>query len=80
MRILNSCCSLPSFQLPTLGVHHPNRINYSSTAIQRDIRAALHFCSCELRCRRTECLLLPCINPLPDIFAVMNCYVLGAGA
>ena len=46
---------------------------FRSTAVRRDIRAALYFCSCELRWRSTECVLLPCFNALPDIFAVMNC-------
>jgi len=46
-------------------------------AIRRDIRAALHSCSCELHWRSTECVVLPYFNTLPDIFAVMNCAVLG---
>jgi len=48
-----------------------------STAIRRDIRAALCFCSCELPWRSTECVLLPRFNALPDIFADMNCSVSG---
>jgi len=51
-----------------------------STAIRRDIRAALYFCSCELRWRSIECVLLPCFNALGDIFAVMNCSVLALSA
>ena len=39
-----------------------------STAIRRDIRAALYFCSCDLRWRSTECVLLSCFNALPDMF------------
>jgi len=35
-----------------------------STAIRRDISATLYFCSCELRWRGTECVLLPCFNML----------------
>jgi len=42
-----------------------------STAIRRDVRATLYFYSCELRWRRTERVLLPCFNALPDVFAVM---------
>jgi len=71
-----------------------------STAIRRDIRAAiffnlwtapsqhwvyfialfecaaLYFCSCELLWRSSGCVLLPCFNAVPDIFAVTNCSVL----
>jgi len=39
------------------------------------MRAALYFCSCELRRPSTECVLLLCFNALPEIFAVMNCSV-----
>jgi len=35
-----------------------------STAIRRDIRVALYFCSCGLRWRSTECVLIPCFNAL----------------
>jgi len=40
----------------------------------------LCFCSCELRWRNTECILLPYFNALPDIFAVMNFSVLALSA
>jgi len=33
-----------------------------SIAIRRDICAALYFCSCELRWRSTECVLLPVLT------------------
>jgi len=33
-----------------------------STTIQPEIRAAKHFCSCELPCRSVECVLLHCFN------------------
>ena len=31
-------------------------------------------------CKRSKCVLLPCSNVLPDIFAVMNCAVLALSA
>ena len=34
-----------------------------------------YFCSCKLRWRSTECVLLSCFNALPDVFAVINCSV-----
>jgi len=72
MRILNSRVVF-KFQTvnPLSGI--PAAYTFWSTAIRRDIRAALYFCSCELRRRSTECVLLLCFNALPDIFAVVNC-------
>jgi len=38
------------------------------TAIRRVIRAALYFCSCEVRWQSTECVLLSCFfEALADI-------------
>ena len=68
-------CSLATFKLSSLDVRHPNRIPSYSTAIRQDIRAAC-FCSCKMHWCSNECILLPCFNALPDIFAVMNCSVL----
>jgi len=62
--------------MSTLGVRH-HATHILMPAIRRDICAALCFCSCELRWSSTECVLLPCFNALPDIFAVMNCSVSG---
>jgi len=45
-----------------------------SAHIQQDISAA-SFCSCKLFWPSGECVLLPCFNMQPDIFAVMNCCV-----
>jgi len=42
--------------------------------------AALYFCSCKLLWYSTEYVLLSCFNALPDIFAVMNCFVLAWSA
>ena len=39
--------------------------------IRQDMSAA-SFCSCKLLWRSVECVLLPCFNAQPDIFAVMN--------
>jgi len=44
------------------------------------LRLILCFCSCELRWRKTECVLLPCFNELRDIFAVMNFSILALSA
>ena len=76
MRILNSCV-IYKFQTVNHGSPSSQPHTFWSTAIRRDIRAALYFCSCELPWRSTACVLLPCFNALPDIFAVMNGSVLG---
>ena len=74
MRILNSCVSY-KFQAVNPGC--PTQPDtFWSTAIRRDIRTALYFCSCEPRWRGTKSVLLPCFKALPDIFAVLNCSVL----
>ena len=46
----------------------------SISRIRKDLSAA-SFCSCKLLWRSDECVLLPCFNAEPDIFAVMNCCV-----
>jgi len=51
--------------------------DYSTVSMRSLI---LYFCSCERRWCSTECVLLPCFNALPDIFAVMNCSVLALSA
>ena len=76
MRILNSCVVLQDSILQT-GVYasrsnHPLRC--SITRIRKDISAA-SFCSGKLLERSDECVLLPCFNAQPDIFAAMNCCV-----
>jgi len=45
----------------------------STARIRKDISAAWYFCSCKFLWRNDECVLLPCFNAQPDIFAVMNC-------
>jgi len=35
------------------------------------------FCSCKLLRRSDECVLFPCFNAMPDIFAVRKCCVVG---
>ena len=50
----------------------------SSARIRQDIGAA-SFCSCHLLWRIDECVLPPCFNVQPDIFAVMNCYIVALG-
>jgi len=72
MRILNSCV-IYKFQAVNPGCPSSPPHTFWSTTVRRDIRAALYFCSFEPRCRSTECVLLPCFNALPDIFAGMNC-------
>jgi len=44
----------------------------STARIRQDISVD-SFCSCKLLWRNNECVLLPCFNAQPDIFAVMNC-------
>jgi len=46
----------------------------STAHIRQDIRAAW-FCSCGLPWRSDECVSHPCFYAQPDIYAVMNCYV-----
>jgi len=46
----------------------------STARIRRDISAASLY-SCKLLGRSDECVLLPCFNALPDVFAVMSCCV-----
>jgi len=48
-----------------------------STASIRQYISAVWFCHCKLlwRSDTDECVLLPCFNTQPDIFAVVNCYV-----
>jgi len=46
-----------------------------STARIRQGISAASFCSCKLLGRNDECILLPCFNAQPDIFAVINCCV-----
>jgi len=79
MRILNPC-AVYKFQTVNPGCPPSQPHTFWSTAIRRDIRAALYFCSCELSWRSIECVLLACFNALPDIFAVMNCFVLALSA
>jgi len=50
----------------------------SSARIRQDISAA-SFCSCKLLWRIDECVLLPCFNAQPDIFAVVNCCIVALG-
>ena len=50
---------------------------YSTARIRQVINAAW-FCSCKLLRRSDECVLLPCLNARPDIFAIMNCSVLAS--
>jgi len=57
MRILNSWVVI-KFQAVNPGCPPSQPHTFWSTAIRRDIRAALYFCSCELRWRSTECVLL----------------------
>ena len=76
MRIPNSCV-ICKFQTVYPGGPSSQPHTFWSTAIRRDIRGDLYFCSCKLRWRSIECVLLPCFNALPDIFAGMNSPVLG---
>jgi len=77
MRILNLCV-VYKFQTVNPGCSPSQSHTFWSTAIWRDIRAALYFCSCELCWRSAECILvLFCFNVLLDIFAVINCSVFG---
>ena len=66
-------CSLARCDLANRGVLQ--RVQPRSAArIRQDISAA-SFCSCKLLRCNDECVLLPCFNAQPDIFAVMNCCV-----
>jgi len=76
MRILHSCVVLQDSILQT-GVcasRSSHTLLCSTTRIRKDISAA-SFCSGKLLGRSDECVLLPCFNAQPDIFAVMNCCV-----
>ena len=81
MRILNACVVYQDSILQT-GVRaaapaSPAAHFLCSTAcIRQDISTA-SFCSCKLLWRSDECVLLPCFNAQPNIFTVMNCYVVG---
>jgi len=69
-------CSLARFDLANRGVRQlvqPHTL-CSTARIRQNISAA-SVCSCKLRWLNNECLLLPCFNAKPDIFAVMNCCV-----
>ena len=83
MRILHSCVVLQDSILKTevcasQSSHTLSMLfHYSytfTTRIRKDISAA-SFCSGKLLERSDECVLLPCFNVQPDIFAVMNCCV-----
>jgi len=63
MRILNSCV-VYKFQTVNSGCPPSPPHIFWSTAIRRDIRADVYFCSCELHWRSIECILLPCFNAL----------------
>ena len=71
MRILNSCV-IYKFQTVNHGCLPSQAHTFWSTAIRQDIRVALYFCSCELRWRSTECVLLPCFNALPEILQLWS--------
>jgi len=60
MCILNSCV-IYKFQAVNPGCLTQLH-TFWLTAIRRDIRAALYFCSCEPRWRSTECVLLPVLT------------------
>jgi len=68
MRILNSCVVQQDSCTPASPAAH---FLCSTARIQHDISAA-SFCSCKLLWRSDECVLLPCFNAQPDIFAVTN--------
>jgi len=57
MRILN-LCAVGKFQTVNPGCPPSQSHTFWSTAIRQDIRVALYFCSCGLRWRSTECVLL----------------------
>jgi len=74
-------CSLARFDVVKLGCApaSPAALFLCSTArIRQDISAA-SFCSCKLLWRIDECVLLPCFNGQPDIFAVMTCCIVALG-
>jgi len=76
MRIRSSCVvsKIRSFK-PGCAPASPTAHFLCSTGrIRQDISAA-SFCSRKLLWRVDECVLLPCFNTQPDIFAVMNCCV-----
>jgi len=51
---------------------------WSTARIRQDISAA-SFCCCKLLWRIDECILLPCFNVQPNIFAVMNRCIVALG-
>ena len=61
MRILNTCV-VYKFQTVNPGCPPSPVHTFWLTAMRRDIRAGLYFCSCELRWRSTKCVLLRCFN------------------
>jgi len=74
-------CSLARFDFSNCGVRtaSPAALFLCSTArIRQDISAA-SFCSYKLLWRIDECVLLPCFNVQPDIFAVMNGCIVALG-
>jgi len=76
MRILNSCV-VYKFQTvnPRCPPSQPHTflLDCHSTRHSRNLVFLQNY---ELRSRSTECVLFPCFNALPDIFAVMNYSVL----
>jgi len=67
--------SLTRFELANPDVLHASPAAHflcSTARIWQEISPA-SFCSCKLPWRNAECVLLPCFNVQPDIFAVMNC-------
>ena len=74
MRILNSCVVCRDSILHTGASQASAHFLCSTARIRQDI-SAVSFCSCKLRWRSDERVLLPCFNAKPDIFAVMNCCV-----
>ena len=52
----------------------PHTLYARLLVIDKDISAA-SFCSWKLLGRSDECVLLPCFNAQPDIFALVNCCV-----
>jgi len=62
MSILNSCVVQQVSNCQPWVPAIPAAYFLCSIAIRRDIRVAWCFCSCELRWRSTECVLLHCFN------------------
>ena len=73
-------CSLARFEFSNRGASaSPAALFLCSTARIRQDISATSFSSCKLLWRIDECVLLPCFNVQPDIFAVMNCYIIALG-